>query len=76
MLNPVDAEDLGGEILQVRNLVGWLFLSLHIPKIERTIGSVSVSAEISAILQQPNLLLERLFPVDARTMRIEQIFLI
>ena len=56
MLNPVDAEDLGGEILQVRSLVGWLFLSLHIPKIERTIGSISVSAEISAMFQQPNLL--------------------
>lgn len=76
MLNPVDAEDLGGEILQVRNLVGWLFLSLHIPKIERTIGSVSASAEISAMFQQLNLLQERLFRAAARMMRIGLTFLI
>ena len=76
MLNPVDAEDLGGEILQVRSLVGRLFLSLHIPIIERTIESVSVSAEISAMLQQPILLQERLFRAAARMMRIGPTFLI
>ena len=56
MLNPVDAEDLGGEIFQFISLAGWLFLSLHMQKIERTIESISVSAEISDMFQQPNLL--------------------